>query len=62
MMQVGMTADQIKNCSTTDQIDWQRELCWQVAKLREDFGELSVPLDRALTSDHGHYALRVVKS
>jgi hypothetical protein len=35
MMQIGMTSEQIKNATSTDMIDWQRELCWQMAKLRE---------------------------
>jgi hypothetical protein len=35
MMHIGMTSDEIKNASPTDMIDWQRELCWQMAKLRE---------------------------
>ena len=36
MMKIGLTSKEIEKTTTTDQVDWQRELCWQIAKLREE--------------------------
>lgn len=37
MMKIGLTSKEIEKTTSTDTVDWQRELAWQIAKLREHY-------------------------
>jgi hypothetical protein len=39
MLKTGMSSVQIEKLSPSDTVDWMRELCWQIAKLRENLDQ-----------------------
>jgi len=61
-MKIGMTSEEIAQTNVTVMVEseWLREIAYQLAALREDFLELAIPLDRALTLDRGNTKLRVL--